>query len=166
MKKQLFYFIAAAALNIIASCAQNRQLVEKIPFTITDMYYTSWVSDQPKNSSGSDVFITISDKPDDITLKSVFFEGKSADLSQEKETTYSAHFISAEENPDYIISSDSTKEINNPKPQLPEQPPVKLRPDEALLVYLQDGKEQYFKLKNLNNKGTKYPAEAPFNTNN
>lgn len=166
MKKLFVYFLVAVSLNVLNSCAQNRQLVEKPPFTITDTYYTSWFSEQPKNSSGMDIFITITNKPSDITLKSVFFKSKSADLSQEKETIYRANFISDQENPDYIISSDSSKEVNNPKPQLPEQPPVKLSPDEALLVYLQDGKEHYYKLKNLKNKGTKYPAEAPFNKNN
>lgn len=166
MKKLFALFLVAIALNIFASCAQNRQLVEHLPFTITNAYYTSWIAQQPKNTSGMDLSITIPDKTDDITLKSVYFKGQSAVFLEEKEGIYSAHFISAKDKPDYTISSNSSKEVNNPKPQLPEQPPVELRPDDALLVYLQDGKERYYKLKNLKDNGTKYPAEAPFNKNN
>jgi hypothetical protein len=166
MKKLFALFLVAIALNIFASCAQNRQLVEQLPFTITNAYYTSWIAQQPKNTSGIDLSLTIPNKTDDITLKSVYFKGQLAVLREEKETIYSTHFISAKENPDYTISSDIRKEVNNPKPQLYKQPPVELRPDDALLIYLQDGKERYYKLKNLKDKGTKYPAEAPFNKNN
>ena len=165
MKRLFALFLIAVVLNFFAGCAQNRQLVEQTPFTISDAYYTSWVVEQPKNMSGMDISITIVDKTADITLKSIFFKGKSAVLDEEKETVYSAHFISAKENPDYIISSDSSKEVNNPKPQLPEKSPVELHPGEALLVYLQDGKERYHKLKNLMDKGTKHPTEAPINKN-
>ena len=166
MKKTFLFILLAAALNIFASCAQNRQLVENPPFTITDSHYTSWISQQPKNSSGMDIFLTITNKTANITLKSVFFKGKSAVFNQESDGVYAAHFTSVKENPDYIIAADTNKEINNPKPQLPEQPPIEILPNEALLVYLQNGKEKFYKLKNLKDKGTKYPAEAPFNKNN
>ncbi|HEA28993.1 MAG TPA: hypothetical protein ENH91_03195 [Leeuwenhoekiella sp.] len=165
MKNLLGFIVAIAGLNIVASCAQNRQLVDQLPFKITQQYYTSWVAQQPKNSSGMDVYITITDKPDDISLKSIFFKEQSAVLTQKKGGIYSAHFISTQEKADYTISTDRSKEVNNPKPQLPEEPPVKIRASEALLIYSQNGKTHYFKLKNMKDKGTKYPAEAPFNKN-
>ncbi|WP_031426800.1 hypothetical protein [Flavimarina sp. Hel_I_48] len=166
MKKTCTIFLLIITLSTITSCAQNRQIVKKPSFTVTDSYYTSWITNQPNNTSGMDISVIIENKPDAITLKSVFFKGQSAALNKEKETLYTAHFISARKKPDYVLSSDSKDEANNPKPRIPEKSPIPLAPDEALLVYLKDGKENYHVLKNLKDKGTKYPAEAPFNTNN
>jgi len=166
MKNTFTIFLLVIIYSTITGCAQNRQLVKKPGFTITDSYYTSWITPQPDNSSGMDVSIIIEDMPGDIILESVFFKGQSAALIKDKKSRYSAHFTSAQKKQDYILSSDSRKETSNPKPQLPEKSPISLASDEALLIYMKNGEKKYHILKNLKDKGTKYPAEAPFNNKN
>ncbi|MGB3775069.1 MAG: hypothetical protein WA951_07400 [Leeuwenhoekiella sp.] len=166
MSKIISSFFFLIMLQTLTGCAQNRQLVEEPPFTLSNTYYTSWIAQQPENSSGIDFFFEIGDKPDNVDFKQIFFKGDVAKIqANEDNTRYVAHFSSVKGQKDYKLSSDMSEEANNPRPYIATKSPVDIANDEALIVYSQNGKDYFFKMTNIQDKGTKYPAEAPFNKN-
>lgn len=151
-------FFSFVGLN---SCAQQKNLVQKPSFTIENSAFSSWVSGDAKKNSGMDVSFTINTLPDNVSLDSIFFKGQVAPIVQgNQKNRYVAHFVS-EEKGDLIISSDMSKESNNPKPHIPQKSPIPIKPDQALLIYSKNGKKQYHKITTLKDRGTKYPGEAP-----
>lgn len=159
-----FQLIGLICLIFNLSCAQNRNLVKNTPFTIKQSYFTSWVAQDSKRTSGNDVFISITNLPEDVELKELYFKGKHTELQNtDTKNLYKAQFYTSKR--DYVVARDVNKEVNNPKPKINEEPPVEIEENEALLVYEKSGKTQYYILPQLQNKGTKYPAEAPFHEN-
>ncbi len=155
--------LALFTVITINSCAQQKNLVQNPNFTVKESFFSSWVAGEADKNSGMEVGFTVNNLPQNITLDSVFFKGQFAPvISGNQENEYLAHFVSEKEK-DMVISSDMSKEIDNPKPRIPKTAPVEIKPDEALLIYTKNGKKQYHKITSLKDKGTKYPAEAPFN---
>lgn len=155
--------IAFLLVITLSSCAQHKSLVQKPTFTIKDGAVSAWVSDDSNKSSGMDVSFSVNDLPRDVTLDSLYFKGQyAAVIPGKKEDQYIARFNSKEKK-DFILSSDMSKEANNPKPHIPKKPPVALKLNEALLFYTKDGQKLYHKITSLRDKGTKFPGEAPMN---
>ena len=147
----------------LSSCAQHKRLVQNPQFNIENPSFSSWMSNDVKKSSGMNLRFTAKNLPKNITLDSIFFKGQFASITAaERQDEYIARFVS-EEKKDVIISSDMSKETNNPRPRIPQKSPVPIEPNEALLIYTTDGKKQYHKITSLKDKGTKTPGEKPFN---
>ena len=163
MYRTILTSIVIFSVITINSCAQQKDMVQNPNFSITDSAFSSWVTGDANKSSGMDVTFTVTNLPKNVILDSLFFKGQYAPIqAKKKEGQYVAHFIS-EKKKDMIISSDMSREVNNPKPQMPKKSPVVIEADEALLVYSLAGEKKCHKIRQIKDKGTKFPAEAPMN---
>lgn len=163
--RKITSLIIYTCLFLNMSCAQNKNLVKKTPFTVDKSYFTSWISEDSEPKRGTSIFISIAELPEEIELKAVYFRDQQASLQAlDNRNIYKAEFYSGKK--DYILDSNPVKEQNNPIPQIDRKPPVQLNKNQALLIYKESGKTKYYLLEKLQNKGTKGPPPALLNKKN
>ena len=125
---------------IFASCGSNKNLQEDIPAQFGEVYYNY-------TSEGIQLYIPVVSIQDErISLEAVYFHGMKSPLlqSEERSNLYVAKFRMGSK--DMVMHEDPKKEYGNQAPQMPEESPVKIGNDEALLVFSQDDQLKYYKL--------------------
>jgi len=140
MKKFLFLFGSIFVFSIITACGSKKELQERAPAQFQDVYYTN-------SENGINLHIPVAVIQDKrVSLDSVYFRGMRSSLVQDSEqkNLYTAAFNTADGMK--IMSSDPAEESKNTPPQKPQKAPFKIADDEAVLVFKEEGKTNYYKL--------------------
>ncbi len=142
--KYLYLLLSASFVTILfASCAGNHGLQEKAPATMESAYYTT-------EGEIITLYIPVTAiQSNRVSLDEVVFRNKKANLvtSPDSPGVYMATFEMGK--PDIIMSSDPKEEYGNKMPQIDEKTDFELRDDEAILIFTQNAKVKYYKLKGV-----------------
>jgi hypothetical protein len=140
MKNFLCFFSSLLILSLVTGCGSKKELQKRAPAQFQDVYYTN-------SENGINLHIPVAVIQDKrISLDSVYFRGMRSPLVQDNEqkNLYTAAFNTADGMK--IMSSDPAEESKNTPPQKPEKAPFKIAEDEAVLVFKEEGKTNYYKL--------------------
>lgn len=149
----IFYF---SILILGASkCSNSQELVESPPFKTGDVVSEDWVS--AEGEKGTNLFVPITEGKD-IELDSVYFRGNIVKLEKIKRDSYLVFIGKFEDAPqserDFVMHADPKKEVGNIPPLPKRKLPFELKDNEAIVSFVEDGKEKYFKIENIKESPT------------
>ena len=166
--------IIGAGLFILGlmSCSSQKKLTTSPPFTVERPTVEYWVGGREESGSGMRFQARWNPvDPASIEVDSLFFRGKSYKLQvADTETGFlltASRGTGRLEKPDIIMHADSTREVGNQPPKLPSPPgefPFDLKPDEAVISYIErgEGKTYYTKITGVVEKSSRiYPGRPP-----
>ena len=133
-----------------SKCDNSQKLVEKPPFKTGEVICEGWESE--KNKSGINLFIPI-EEGKEIELDSVYFRGDIVKLEKVKRDNYLVYIgrfkNTSFANRDIVMHSDPKKEAGNVPPLPKKKIPFELEENEAVISFIENGKEKYCKLENI-----------------
>lgn len=143
LKKYVFLLIFGGFSHIVLS----QKLAIVSPQQIEEAYYQRWKSGSIEIETRFSIRFK---KPlsANIQLKKVYFHYQEASFQLKSNNIYVAHFYPKSSKQDYIMDSDFIKEYGN-EPPLKTKPKFNLKPNEAVVSYLKNGKTHYFKISNV-----------------
>lgn len=152
------------------SCSSQQQtpmkLQEKAPFTIISVFAQPWTGGQPDSGSGINVQMTIQNlNKKNIQLLDFYFRGKQTkleDISTNNNGLYIARYLKEAEK-EVVLHNNSQKEAQNQPPTLQPTLPFKLKDNEGVISYIENGTIKYYKLKNIVEKFPNFYPSAPQN---
>ena len=163
--KLLLTISAMLPLIFFASCGSTSNtskaltLQEESPVAIEEYYYQKWVAGARGAGSGINFSLALKSVPTDVALKDIYFMDMKTTLEQGKQspTVFTGYFKTAMNQPvDIIMSSDPKKEYGNTVPETEKESiPFELQNDEAIISYMKDGKEYFYKLTDVKERPTR-----------
>ncbi len=129
--------------TLFTGCGSNQKLQKKAPANFQQAYYT-------KDASAIKLFIPVSAiQTERVTLNSVYFQDRKADLEFDNNHpgVYVATFPIGKQ--DLIMSSDPKDEYENKVRAVPQEAPVEIKDDEAILVFTERGDIKFYKIKGI-----------------
>lgn len=155
MKPFLLSFSALLVIFSFSNCANGKQLQEEPPKSVQQAYYTTWTGGVKGAGSGFNLFIPVASDAD-MQMDTVYFKGRKAVLEQEPSTPnlYVARFKDPGTDKDFVMHKDPKMEYGNQVPVMIEKIPFELEEGEAVVRYTRNGKEKFFRLKNIQKKGS------------
>ncbi len=150
MKPFFLSFSALLVLMSFSNCANGKQLQEEPPKAVKDAYYTTWTGGVRGAGSGYNLFIPVS-ADSEIKLDTVYFRGRKGLLEKEASDNnlYVARFKNPGTNRDFVMHKDPKMEYGNQLPAIIEKIPFELAEGEAVVRYTRNGKEKFFRIKNI-----------------
>jgi hypothetical protein len=150
------------------STSQKIALQEKTPFNIVSAFSQEWTAGQENGGSGMNVHVTIQNiNKESIVLNDFYFRGRKTtleDVSTNNNGLYVAYFINpTKTEKEIILHKDHKKEAGNEPPHLQEKIPFTLSTNEGVISYTENGKLNYYKIKNIVNKFPVFYPSAPEN---
>ncbi len=145
-----------------SQCSSTKQLQEKAPVLLDQVYCQEWVAGIQGGGSGLNIFIPVKDKT--VILDSVYFRGKAAKLEMsEVELLFIGRYKSAfNQSKDMVISSEPNAEYGNKLPEIVKKIPFDLKDDECVISYQEGKTTKYFKVRNVVQKAMlAYPSAPP-----
>ena len=145
---------------IFVSCVSTKKTKDNTPFKIADAYYQSWSAGVRGGGSGTNVFIKMGANPKGIVLDSIYFLGKRAKLTSQKEAgLYIARFPSKiNKKRDIIMSNEPFEEYGENIIDIPEKIPFELKENECVVTYNENQTIKYYKIDEVLKKQTsQYP---------
>jgi hypothetical protein len=142
LKEVIFLLIITSFSHGVSSQKGTTVFSQKI----VAVYYQRWTSGSVETGT---YFSIQFEKPlsSNIQLQKVYFQNQEASFKLKPKNTYVAYFYHRNSKQDYIMDSDSIKEYGNTPPVV-SRPKFNLKPNEAVLLYLKNGKTYYFKITN------------------
>lgn len=142
LKKYVFLLIFASFSHVVL----GQKFTTVSPQQIEEAYYQRWTGGSVEIETR---FSILFKKPlsANIQLQKVYFHNQEASFQLKPDNIYVAYFYSKKGKQDYIMDSDSVKEYGN-EPPLKTKPKFALKPNEAMVSYLKNGKTCYFKISN------------------
>ncbi len=123
------------------------KLDKESPMTINNPYYVKGTGIKQ-----ADFTVYLPADKSELTLNHIYFRGKKLPLMyDQQQSAYMATYTSLAK-PDIIMSGDPKKEFGNSLPEMKEKTPFKLESNEAVIAYIKNGEEAYFKLNTLKEK--------------
>ena len=147
---------------LLMNCTGTKEvaLENNAPFTVTKSHFQKWVAGVQGGGSGVTVYFTIIDIEQDVDLQEVYFGNQQTKLT--KKPNASSLFIGSfkdEARQDMIMDGESLSESQNSPPK---KIPFQLAANEAIIKYIQNDKEKYFKVENMEEKPLiAYPSANP-----
>lgn len=138
--KHLLPSLSFLLVFMFTGCGSNQHLQEKAPANFQQVYYT-------KDATSIKLYIPVSAiQTERVALNSVYFQDRKADLEMDtnKPGTYVATFPIGKQ--DLIMSSDPRDEYGNKVRAIPVEAPVKIKDDEAILVFTERGDIKFYKI--------------------
>ncbi len=138
----------------------NYKLVKHPPFKVSDAFYQNWVAGVKEGGSGINLHVTFESFTEDVVIEEFYFRYKVVQVqpSPQYRQQYVGYFKNSDK-PDVIMDIDPLKEAGNTPPA---EFPFQLKPDEAVIGYLQDDTMRYTKVVNLRKEEMlAYPSTAP-----
>ena len=144
----LMFFVMISFLQ----CSSSKNIQNKAPFKIGEVFYHKSSSENKEGYSGTTIYVHIIDKPNNITLDSIYFMKQSVQLEQQSETLFTGRLKTAKIKSDIIMSSDPYAEYGNQAPMLRKKIPFKLNENECVISYHYKNETAYFKIDNVHEK--------------
>ncbi|WP_156877227.1 hypothetical protein [Salinimicrobium terrae] len=153
MKIFLLSFSALLVIFSFSNCANGKQVQEKPPQAVGQAYYTTWTGGVKGAGSGYNLFIPV-EADADMQMDTVYFRGRKAVLEQEisAPNLYIARFKDPGADKDFVMHKDPKMEYGNQVPAMIEKIPFELEEGEAIVRYTRNGKEKFFRLKDIQKK--------------
>lgn len=133
-----------------SKCDNSQKMIESPPFKTGEIICEGWESE--KNGSGMNLFIPIT-AGKEIELDSAYFRGNIVKLEKVKRDSYLVYIgrfkNTSLSNRDIIMHSDPKKEVGNVPPLPKKKMPFELKENEAVISFIENNKEKYYKLKNI-----------------
>ena len=150
MKPFFFAFSALLILMSFSNCANGKQLQEEPPKAVKEVYYTTWTGGVKGAGSGFNLFIPVAADAE-IELDTVYFRGRKGVLEKEPAdpNLYVARFKNPGASKDFVMHRDPKMEYGNEPPAIIEKIPFELEEGEAVVRYTRNGKEKFFRIKNI-----------------
>lgn len=150
------FFLSFSALLILMSfsnCANGKQLQEEPPKAVQEPFYTTWTGGLKGAGSGYNLFIPVAADAE-IELDTVYFRGRKGVLEKEPSNPnlYVARFKNPGADKDFVMHKDPKMEYGNKVPAVIEKIPFELAEGEAVVRYTRDGKEKFFRIKDIQKK--------------
>lgn len=142
MKYFYLLFSSAMVTVLFSNCAGSKKLQETPPAQFEQAYINSSVGYY-------ELFIPVTAiQETQVTLDSVYFRGsKEVLVKDEAKGAYKATFKTGKR--DMIMSSDPKEEYANKVPQMPVEAPFEINNDEAVIVFNQNDKTRYYKIRGI-----------------
>ncbi|MFV8341606.1 hypothetical protein [Flavobacterium sp. XS2P39] len=130
----------------------KQEFQTEFPQEITSVYFYKWSDRQEETVSGIDFFIEFKKVlPKNIKLVKIHFRNQVSSIEEVSKNRFLAHFYQKNKQQDLILDSDSLKEYGNKAPII-VKPEFDLKPNEALLEYMENDKTKFFKIINPEEK--------------
>ena len=156
-------FIVFASFTLM-QCSSVPKLEDNAPFNVTEVYSQNWVAGLKEGGSGTNLFVTISDRKENVVIDSVFFSGKVAKLETNSgDNSYVGRFsISINKKQDIILSNVPNAEFGNEVPKISKAIPFDLKNNECVISYKENNTTRYFKISAIKEKSMlAYPSAPP-----
>jgi len=166
--KKIFGFLMLTVIMVsFSQCSSAQKLQKKPPTVFGEIYFQNWVAGVEGGGSGINLFIETLN--DDIVLDSVYFRGQSAkfEVKPANKLLYIGRFVSEfNKKEDMVVSSDLNQEYVNKAPEISNKNPFKLKEDECVVSYFEEGTVKYFKLENIKERQSLDIPMTPKQNNN
>ncbi|MCX2718577.1 hypothetical protein [Lentiprolixibacter aurantiacus] len=144
----------------LTGCSSQKKLVKEAPFSVENPSCTPYAGGREGSGSGFILRIPLTLLSDEeITFEKVFFRGHILDpewvAEGGKRFLQCQYQRKSTEKPDIIMHGDPMMEVGNqPAGEITEKEeyPFELKPDEAVIAYLQKGKTRYAKIGSIKDK--------------
>lgn len=143
MIRSFLFGICSLLFLTMSQCTSIKELSSP-SFIGEESYYRTWVAGVEGGGSGLDFFIDIKDIPESVMLEEVYFKNYNTPIVYNS-GAYIARFKTSLNN-----TSDESS-INNISKVV--DPPFAIGEEEAILVYKENGKVKYVKIRQIKNKG-------------
>lgn len=165
IKQTLALFSISFMFFSFSNCGSSSQASKTVefektpPFVISEIYSQDWVAGVKGGGSGTNLHITFSSMQEGLIIENVYFRKKTETPKLTgKALSYTCYF-KGDLNRDVIMDSDPAKEAQN-TPRVPF--PFDLKNNEAIINYVLNGKNGYFKINEIEEKPMiAYPAANP-----
>ncbi len=149
--KNLKILFVLFSFGTLFQCASHKNMDKMSPVDTNASYFQEWIEGREEGSSGFTVsFIAKEDAG--IVLKYAYFKGKKIGLKNDG-NLYRGKYAYANTKMDLIMSDDPKEEFKNTVPAaIEEKIPFELKGNECVIVYSKNGKESFFKIKELPQK--------------
>jgi hypothetical protein len=167
--KHIKHFLAPIAVSFMffsfSNCGSTAQGAKSVefdktpPFEISEIYSQDWVAGIKEGGSGTNLHMTFNSVKEGLVIKNVYFRKKMETPKQSgKALSYTCYFKN-DLNRDVVMDRDPVKEAQN-TPPVPF--PFHLHKDEAVVSYVVNGKEGFYKISGIEEKPMiAYPASNP-----
>jgi hypothetical protein len=165
IKQILILFSISFMFFSFSNCGSSSQASKTIefektpPFVISEIYSQDWVAGVKGGGSGTNLHFTFKSMQEGIVIETVYFRKKTETPKLTgKALSYTCYF-KGDRNWDVIMDGDPVKEAQN-TPPVPF--PFDLKNDEAVINYVINGKNSFFKINGIEEKPMiAYPASNP-----
>ncbi|WP_179337554.1 hypothetical protein [Winogradskyella ludwigii] len=156
LRKAAFAMILAVIFGITFPCSgQTNSAIttyqEQAPFNVNSVYFQEWYAGIKVGGTGINMFLPITDLADDIKIDRVYFRNLTAELSKQK----GKYFARLKNTSPYYTFKKS---------EAPADYPFKLKDNECVVSYIQNGTTKYYKIKVLNEVAGTYYKDGPPST--
>lgn len=160
MKKILKTTATILMIALVFLQCKSSQFEKNAPFKLTKATYYNWVGEQP-DVKGTNIEILGTILAENIDYQYIYFQSKKEKLYVKKREgsnfLLTANINTANRNELYL-QADAKKEYGNQLPNLKNDFPFKLKDNEAIISYLQNGKEKLYKISEfIKEKDVFYP---------
>ena len=142
---------------VFSSCNNKYLLEQNSVLKFKESYYKSWSSGVRNGGSGYTVVLMLEDNlsktTTNVTLEGIYFKDKYTKLKNQNNNKYQANII-AKKN---TISNGDTFALVQEKEQIKEEIPFALEGNEAVVSYLEKGKQKYLKIVLQKSKKIQFP---------
>ncbi len=151
------------------ACSSQKKLTADAPFTISKAICQTWTGGMEQTGHGTEVTLTLDGLAmDQITLKELYFRGRVGDITMGNTTEgiqAKCNFI--EQPKEISMHSDPAKEVGNQPPRVRSKKemefPFELKPDEAVISYIENDILKFFKVDNVVDKPGRVYQSRPNN---
>ncbi|MAX70264.1 MAG: hypothetical protein CMC76_04065 [Flavobacteriaceae bacterium] len=153
LKKAFFAIVFAIACLSTFQCSSSKDAVatrfeEPTSLKLKQAYFQEWYAGIKVGGTGINVFIPVLEEGTNVDIDSVYFRNMKAKLVK-TEGKYRA-----------ILKSKS-RYYTFKKDEKPEDYPFDLKDNECAISYTENGKQKFFKIRNLNEVAGTYYEEGP-----
>lgn len=148
----------------LMQCSSVPKLEANAPFNVTEIYSQNWIAGIKGGGSGTNLFVTISDREENVVIDSVFFRGKVTKFETNSgENSYVGRFsTSINKKQDIILSDAPNAEFGNEAPKISKPIPFDLKNSECIISYKENNTTRYFKISAIKEKPMlSYPSAPP-----
>jgi hypothetical protein len=152
LKKATYAIVFMVSFSFTFQCAtssvKSTKFQKQTPFMLKSVLFQEWYAGVKVGDKGINVFIPINDLGDGVTLKDIYFRSLSGKLVKEN-NKYIA--VLKQQSYNYAPFSDSKQIVF----------PFKLRDNECVISYIENGQTKFCKIKTLNEIAATYYENEP-----
>ncbi|PID69372.1 MAG: hypothetical protein CR989_01925 [Flavobacteriales bacterium] len=151
MKTFTSLLFSISIMVVFTQCAGS-QFVNNPPFVVESVTQHQ-LTDSNNNDKGTLFKIALKNVDTNaISFEKIYFNNKGTNVLMaltDENTLITAKFVRNISGRNLVLHKDPKKEIGNKPPVLVEKPPFKMKDNEAVLTYTENGITKYFKLENI-----------------
>ncbi|MBT8236385.1 MAG: hypothetical protein KJO04_09350 [Bacteroidia bacterium] len=151
------------------ACSSQKKLTADAPFTVSKAICQTWIGGMEQTGHGTEVTLTLDAfAMDQITLKELYFRGRVGEITMGDTTDGIQAKCNFFEQPKEIaMHSDPAREVGNQPPRVRSKKevefPFELKPDEAVISYMENDSLKFFKVGNVVDKPGRVYQSRPNN---